>query len=359
MKASDKRDGPKRAASTKPDRQAKRSRQEKNVDQAALPRRRWLVLALTAVSLAGLILLAIGLAPLPEPSAEETLSQASVAMDQGQYLLAEELGSRIDRSNELWEQGRWLAGEAASRAGRLESAIDHYRAISGGHSPIAIRAAFSLGELCRSVGMLSDAVEQYRHVLAHDPNDSATHARLAFVLGVSGQRWESLPHFMALIRTESWDLDGLALLGDLERPVEQHEYLRHCQRAAPDDILVRSGLAAHAIIDGETSRAEEILQQVVAERPDLIAAQAMLGELLQNSEEHVFLRWHAALPATAERHPDIWLIRGLWLRRHNDLTGAARCFWQTLRLAPEHRRGNYQLAQALSALEADGAEGIR
>lgn len=328
----------------------------KDSGQPTPPRRRWLALLLTAVGLACLILLAIRLAPLPDPSAEETLAQALVALDQGDYLLAEELGSRIDPSSELWERSRMVAGEAASRAGRIESAIQFYRSISDGRSPTAIQAAFTLGELYRSVGMLSEAAEQYRHVLAHEPGESATHARLAFILGVSGQRWESLPHFMALVRTKSWDLDGLALLGDLERPVEQAEFLRHCARAAPDDILVRSGLAAHALIDGEVVRAREILQEVVADRPDLIAAQAMLGQLLLDTEEHVFTQWHADLPASAEGHPDIWLVRGLWARRNNDLTGAARCFWHTLRIAPEHRRGNYQLAQALSALEAEGTE---
>lgn len=323
--------------------------------QSSRPRRRWLALLLTALGLACLILLAIRLAPLPDPSAEETLAQALVALDQRDYLLAEELGSRIDRRSELWERSRLVAGEAATRAGRLEPAIAHYRSIADGRSPTAIRAAFALGELYRSVGMLSQAAAQYRHVLAHEPIDSATHARLAFILGVSGQRWESLPHFMALVRTKSWDLDALALLGDLERPVEQGDFLRHCARTAPDDILVRSGLAAHALVEGEASRAREMFQEVAADRPDLIAAQAMLGELLLDSEEHVFAQWHAALPESADRHPDIWLVRGLWARRNSNLTGAARCFWQTLRLAPEHRRGNYQLAQALSSLEAEGA----
>ncbi|MFP6764278.1 MAG: CRTAC1 family protein, partial [Planctomycetaceae bacterium] len=97
------------------------------------------------------------------------------------------------------------------------------------------------------------------------------------------------------------------------------------------------------------------LKAVIQQRPDLVSAQALLGELLVE-EATEFLQWHVLLPDDADRHPDIWLARGLFARHQNDMPVAARCFWETIRLAPSHRRGNYQLGQVLQILKADGAE---
>lgn len=324
--------------------------------QPARPVRRWLAVLATAIVAAGIVLaIAVMLPPGAEPP-EVTIVQAEAALQQEDFPLAEELALQIDPGNEFWERSRLVAGEAASRSGRVEAAREYFASISDGSSSAALLAAFSLGELWRSEGHLSEAQQQYLHVLSHEPDDAATHERLAFLLGISGQHWESMPHFMFLVRSQNWTLDTLALLGDLERPVEQEAYLRHCARNAPHDVLVKSGLAAYALSEGKVSQAQPILREVVAERPDLIAAQAMLGEILVDEDEEAFLNWHRVLPPHAENHADIWYIRGLWARQRNDLTSAARCFWESLRRIPEHRRATYQLGQVLASLEEAGAE---
>lgn len=293
----------------------------------------------------------------PAPDApEEQLARAREALEQGEYRRAEVLASGIVRDSGVWARARLVAGEAATRAGRIGEAIAHYRSVSGGRSQASLVATYSLAEVFRDMGRLSDAEREYRRVLARQPNHAQAHDRLAFILGVTGRRWESAPHFLFLIRDRSWRLSSLALLGDLERPIEQKKYIRRCVKNAPDDVLVQLAQATYALVEGESTKARRLLRKVVGRRPDLMAAQCRLGELLVNGEPQAYLEWHAALPPEAEAYPDTWYVRGLWARRQDELRVAARCFWETLRRVPEHRRACYQLSQVLASLDHPAAE---
>ena len=289
------------------------------------------------------------------PKATELLARAELALESGEYDRAVTLATRVPRG-EVWPRAQLVAGEAATRAGRLEEAIGYYSSVPRDGAQEAVLAVLSLGEVCRETGHLTEALSAYRYVLEHQPDNAAVHTRVAFLLGVMGRRWESLPHFMALVRNREWDLDSLALLGDLERPMEQGEYVRRCFENSPDDVLVQLAMAAHNVAEGHSSEARRLLQQVIAADPGIIAAQAMVGELIVDADSGTFLRWHAALPPDAERHPDIWYVRGLWARRQGELPVAARCFWEAVRLAPTHRRGTYNLGQVLVSLGEDSGE---
>jgi tetratricopeptide (TPR) repeat protein len=289
--------------------------------------------------------------------AERLLSESRTALQRKEFERAESLATRIDRAAACWPLGQMVAGEAAMRTGRAQDADRYFRAIPRDGSQTSVLAAFSLGELARDGGRLSEAERQYLYVLEHQPDNTLAHTRIAFLLGAVGRRRDSLPHLLYLLRNDAADLEELVLLGDLERPMDQREYLRRCARAAPDEVLVRLGLAACAGDDGHSSESRRLLLDVIDQAPDLMAAQAMLGELLVDDDDATLLEWNARLPPAAGEYAEIWLVRGLWARRRGSLRVASRCFWELVRIAPTHRRGNYQLGQVLVALgESSGAE---
>lgn len=277
------------------------------------------------------------------------ITQARQALERGEYDQAEHLATKISRGDESWVAGQLVAGEAAMKSERFEAAFDYFRSIPRDGSSDAVTAALSTAEVARHLGYLSEAELAYRDVLERVPDHVAAHERMAFLLGVTGRRWESQSHFLFLIRSGAVNLYQLALVGDLERPMEQGDYLRQCAEKAPDDLLVKLGLAFHAVAEGRAREARGLLREVVAEAPEIVAAQAMLGELLVDAEDEAFAAWHAGLPSAADDSADIWYVRGLWARRHNELSAATRCFWETVRRAPSHRRGSYQLGQVLIA----------
>lgn len=287
-------------------------------------------------------------------SSETLLALARSALLKQEFSAAEDHALKIPREDPLWKESRLVAGEAATRAERYEAAIEYYLEIPRDGSEPGVLAVFFLAELYRHVGNLSQAEECYRHVLTHQPGHSTARSRVAFLLGATGQRWEARPHYMTLVRQNAWTLEELVLLADLERPHEQGEYLERSATSTPDDILVQFGLATHvAVVDGHAAEGRRRLQDVVTEQPELLAAQALLGELLVTGDASAFSSWHAALPPDADQHPDIWFVRGLWFRRQDQLEVAARSFWEAVQRAPCHRRATYQLGQILKSLGKD------
>ncbi len=146
---------------------------------------------------------------------------ATAALLEGRFDMAEELASEIAGTSPQFVQGRLIAGEAAMRDGRNRDAIAHFEMIADSRDDQALLASFSLGELYRTEGMLAESIAAFQKVLASKPDNGDAHARLAFLYGVTGQRWESMVHHLALIPARDWTIDSLALLGDIERPIER------------------------------------------------------------------------------------------------------------------------------------------
>ncbi|HSG72359.1 MAG TPA: FG-GAP-like repeat-containing protein, partial [Planctomycetaceae bacterium] len=201
------------------------------------------------------------------------------------------------------------------------------------------------------VGLLEEAEENYRYVIQQKPDHVSAHSRLAFLLAATGQRWEALPHYFSLVSYGDWSVDELAILADLERPLEVEEYLARCQQYAPDDLLVNLGLAINAVLVKNVDVAKQQLRDVVTRDPQRLSAQALLGELMLLEDDATFSAWLSQLPKLADQHPEIWLVRGLRYRQKNMPEAAVRCFWEALRLEPNHRRANYQLGQTLISLD--------
>ncbi|QDU36339.1 ASPIC and UnbV [Maioricimonas rarisocia] len=315
--------------------------------------------AVLAVGLLGLAFWPSDSKPEPVPQ-DALLERAEAALQSREYDRVLQLTRDVDPASDEWPRARMLAGEAATRSGQLQQALEEYGALAEQRPDTteAAEARFYSGEVYRELGQLSQAVDAYRQAVMIAPDNVAIHERLAFLLSTVGNRWEAYRHYGVLVRSGSATYVELALFADLERPVEQRPFLEECARKAPDDVLVRQGLAAHTLWEGKADAAERQLRDLLEDRPDLPAAQAMLGELLVKGEAGPFLRWHSDVPAEATGHPDVWYVRGLWLRRQGDLRGAAHCLLTTLQLAPTLRRATVQLGQVLTSLEEPEAEAV-
>lgn len=318
----------------------------------------YLLLFAGALAVAGVLALILSAPGMNSPgaSSHQLLDDAKSALKRGKYDAAEKLAAQIPASDRYFAQGQLVAGEAATRAGRIMDAIDHYSRIERDGSEQAVIAAFSTAEQWRDLGNISKAEREYAYVLERQPNNVAAHERMAFLLGVTGRRWESLPHFMVLLKSGSSSFEELSLLGDLDRPVEQPDYVERCQRNAPDDIMVRLAMAAQSVTDGRSADALKLLTEITSKDPELVAAQVMLGELLVDSDPGEFAKWHRRLPRSAEDCPETWFVRGMRARHIGEMRIAARCFWEAVRRDPTHRRSNYQLGQTLSSLEDPAAQ---
>lgn len=295
----------------------------------------------------------------PQPS-PPSLATAKAALSQGDYLAAERAALAIPPDHRDRNDALAVAGEACLKDHRTADAVKHYETLAKrqrqeGTVPLGL---FYAAEAYRNAGRLTEAEALYRQFRESAPQHVLTNERLAFLTSISGRRWQSVPYYFVLIKSGKAEITELILFGDLDRPIEQRPYLEQCAIQAPNDVIVQLGLAAHSLWEGDSAEALLQLRSFVEHTPEVIAAQAMLGELLVNAEDAEFLRWHERLPTGVDEHPDIHFVRGLWARKHDQTEMAARCFWESIRRAPTNRRATFQLGQVLRSLNHPASKAV-
>jgi tetratricopeptide (TPR) repeat protein len=190
--------------------------------------------------------------------------------------------------------------------------------------------------------------ERFLTLLADaDPPDIDAANQLAYLLGVEGRAFEATVRLFVAVRSGNFTPHHLIMLAAGEPVVSDDAFVDRCLEAAPDDPLPLLGRAREALGGQDFETAEPHLLRIVGAVPDSQEAQARWGSfLLQRGTAEQFVQWHKKLPEKIW-HPEIWVVRGQWARRNSEPRVATRCFWEALRLDPDHRVACYQLGQLL------------
>ncbi len=244
-----------------------------------------------------------------------------------------------------------IAGEAAAKLRRYGDAVNYYGQIPE-QDPAAPLGLAAAADILLKSGQLAEAAARLRRLVLIDPADQRAARQMAFVLDISGQRWAAERYLFQLVRTGNANLDELLLLGDrrtlltLPRDEEVDD-----SRSAVDPFVVLA-LAKQAVRRQEWDVAEPLLLELIVNSPKLVEAHAQLGILRQESSPlPAWQAWQAALPSEADQHPDIWVVRGNLAAQTGNIQTAARCYYEALRLDPNHRQANYLLGQTLTSLD--------
>jgi len=309
----------------------------------------------SGLSVIGAVLLVVGAVALyrqhAAPSPDRLLSQARRELARGRYERAEELARQTLSREPVNSWARILAAEAAINQQKTGAALKYYLEVPDDGSPAFVAALFGAGEILTHRGQLTNAEMKLRAALSRDPHHALAHYRLAFILGITGRRWESVPHLVELVRTRQYNAEHLLMLGDTERLLNEEQLLQSSRDAVPDDPLPKLGLSRLAVARNDLPGALALLKEVVAAIPAETEAQVRLGMLLlENDRPDEFVQWHARLSPASDEHPEIWVVRGRRALQSSELRVAARCFWEAVLRDPDHRLANYRLGQTLNEL---------
>ena len=320
------------------------------------PKRRRLVWAIAAAAL-----LAAGLSCyrfwMPEVRAEVLLARAREALASEDYAAAEDDCLQLIARDGPSVAVLLVAGEAATKQGRLTEALGYYAQMPADGGQEAAVGFAAAGDILLQMHRASAAETQFRRALAVDLELLFAHNRLSYLLGIEGRRFESLPHLFALLRAGQCSIETLMLLGNHAATVEASGELEQFRQTDPEDVMPLIGEARVAIGQTRIAQAKQLLKQVLQKDPGQIEAQAELGQLLLSAADPELSQWLVAGASRAEEHPDVWLTRGLWAKQRGDPRGAARCFWEAIERDPVHQAATYQLAQTLESLgESQTAE---
>ncbi len=287
------------------------------------------------------------------PDLDQLADSATVAIRKHNLEQAEELIEEILAEDPKSAIGLRLAGNVAEERGDARRAVGYYKMIPGDQRLEAAAGRCRAAQLLvRELGQLSEAERQFRLALSFHPNHRPSLDGLAYLLSITGRRWEASRYYLNLVRMGQSDEGHLLGLAVAEFMLNEEGQLTHCRRQAPDDPLPLLGLARLAISENQEEQARDLLHQAIGLDPELAEAQARYGHLLVDARDETALReWHAALPESVDTHPEIWVVRGRWAELRRNTRAAIRCYLEALRRAPNH-----QLAAARLAVELFAAD---
>ncbi len=286
------------------------------------------------------------------PVASPTLDQARELAAKGQYEEAETIAKAIPREDPRWIEAQVLLGDIATSYRDHLTAIPYYESVPHEATAHGLRAMRAVAELHYKAGLLSKAAEGFDELLMYYPRDARAQTKLAAIYDMSGMRARAEPFLFDILKTGRIELQDLVTLSEPDRVSNRASAIRQRAEQHPEDHYAHLGLARIEFAGQQFTEARRRVQTIVESHPDLPEAQALLGELLLDGELVELESWYSLLPESALNDPGIWYVRGLWARRLNQPSVAARCFWETVRLAPTHRRACYQLGLVLGPLDS-------
>jgi len=314
--------------------------------------------------LIGLVVLAVGVAMWwgTVESSREKLDRAGRLLSEKRFVEAAELAESVPAtSDEAWEA--WvLAGQAFTRARQYDRALEVYGRVPDRGGRAAVSARGGAAAVLLDQRKLLQAETELLRLEAISPDHPLVGEGLAHVLNVSARRHEAVPRMLAAAIAERGPpaLELLVMLADVERPFGGLKYLERCREAAPTDPLPVLGLAAAALAENDTKRAELLAREVLeggkieaGEVAGAVAGRIIGLVLAESGRDGEFLEWHRGLEESAETDPLVWLARGLFLQRGGRMSEAARCLWSAIDLQPNLRQANHLLGQCLRTLGRD------
>ena len=317
--------------------------------QSLSPSRRWLWVSLVAVMVTLVALASVAIFS-PNISPNNSAVEISAAFSRKDYESVITLAEQIAPDDPWFKDSYLLASRAASELGDWRAAANFLEPLASATDKRSLQAALMLGEIFRREGQLSKAEQAYRHVITNDPADFAARQRLAFLYDLTGRRWESVPHHITLFSQGHGGIEQLALVADATRGIDQKELIEEYRRSAPNDILVQLAIAQSYLGDGRESEALPILRSIIQQAPQLLSAQAALGQALINSSPAAYQDWLDNLPANAKNHPAVLTTMANEALAKGNIKSAATLFWQVLDVSPENRDATFQLSRILATV---------
>jgi len=107
------------------------------------------------------------------------------------------------------------------------------------------------------------------------------------------------------------------------------------EESVPGDLIPLMGRARLHTFHMRMRQGEKLLREIIEQHPDFVEAHVQLGTILVvEARDDDLEEWRRRLPKAAESYPEMWWILGTQARKNDDLSGAIRCAWETLRLDP-------------------------
>jgi tetratricopeptide (TPR) repeat protein len=230
-------------------------------------------------------------------------------------------------------------GEALSREGKLDEAIDQFQKALE-IKPDDALAYNNLGFVFSKRGKLDEAIDQLHKALEIKPDDASAHNNLGFALAEQGKVDEAIDQFHKALEIQPDYLRArynlgrvLAERGEVREAIDQYKKVIAID---PDDEAARLNLGLALLSEGRLPEAIDHLSRAVALDPNDPKAHGALGLALarQGKFDEAMNQYDRALslnPDDAAAHNNF----GMALAALGKLAEAAAHFSESLRIKPD------------------------
>jgi tetratricopeptide (TPR) repeat protein len=207
------------------------------------------------------------------------------------------------------------------------------------------------------VGKLYDGIDMLEEAIAKQPDDLETRRWLYdFYMGTEN-RHQGLVHGKILVRARKFDLELLTTLSNTERRTLDAKPLEEMTSRNPDDQRPLVGDAKIKFDEGAYGDAIELLESIVAQHPDYVPAQTLLGRSLAAAGRmDALVDWAGKQQQPVAASPDYWLALGDWSRAQNDSVEATRAYWEATQTDPDLLEAWSKLSQSMQTLPSGNIE---
>ena len=298
-------------------------------------------------------------------SDEELLNQAQRAYRLRHLDTALDLADRVIARSPGHREALRLAGELSIELGDYDRSVAYLCELPDADQPERLTGMLGPGDRMDSLRSLSRLAKQLEERIVEEPGHAMANDHLAFILTISGRRWEARRPLLRLLQRGRFTKRHLVLLGEFENVLADPVMLEACLRQDPNEHLANLGLGLIDVERRDFAGALGRFESVTAARRGLAEAHArVLVTVLErgspDAADDYAGRRKLLVDERLLEHPGLWLADARWARLNGLDRQAARCLWEAIRLEPDQRAANYQLAQILVQLDrSDDAERFR
>jgi len=203
-------------------------------------------------------------------------------------------------------------------------------------------------ELCES-GRFSAAERLFTQVLEASPDSKVAHRKLGILKHITGRPDLAREHWRYLLRFGGMDLLTFPLVRNLSlRLPDQDKALERGLNETPGDPLACLGLAVRALHQSRLDECHTLLENATA----TLHTKLCLAELLHRQGDIGGLsRVLSEVGTSGESYSAYWIMRGHLHRNRNEISPAARCYWEACRSNPNSYSATEELARCLRELQ--------
>jgi len=232
---------------------------------------------------------------------------------------------------------------------RQKQAVDAmpYLVAAVTEKPKEFRPNFYLAEALRQQAMYPKAEEQYKTVLAMDPNSAAAELGYGETLAKEDRLGEAAPHFKRAAELDQHYRDALLELASLFEKAKQPEPAIEIYRQFPENPGARERIGALLFEEGKYSDSITYYEQVVKSSPTPANQVALAQAYLKNKQPD---KAFPLIQQVLAKQPDDYELRMLYgrmIRDERKFPEAAREFLAALKIKPDSAEAWSELAGVL------------